>query len=60
MTATQQERKRHALSPRARARADGYLDGLYGVLPRREMQPPLERFAYDAGYADGEKARKES
>lgn len=55
----QTQRKAAARTPRAKARADGYLDGLYCIEGRREMHPPFERFAYDAGYLDGARAREE-
>ena len=57
MSATQQERARESRSQRGRARGDGYLDGLYGVMSRRLAQPPDYRFAYDAGHRDGTQAR---
>ncbi len=60
MSATQQERMRLAMSARARARADGYLDGLYGVESRRLAQHPDYCFAYDAGHRDGVRAREEA
>lgn len=40
-----------------RARADGYIDGLLARPCNRLIYPPLDRFAYLAGYADGEKCR---
>jgi hypothetical protein len=53
MPTTQQERMIAAMSPRAKARAEGYLDSLYGIGTRRVMQHPEVRFDYDAGYRDG-------
>jgi hypothetical protein len=58
MSATQLERKQHAGSMRAQARGRGYVDGLYGVENRREMQPHDYWFAYDAGYEDGTAAHE--
>ena len=40
-----------------RARADGYIDGLLDRPERALAYPPDDRFAYRAGYADGEKCR---
>ena len=60
MSATQQERMQAARTPRAQARAAGYLDGLYGIETRRLMQPPDHRFAYAAGHRDGTRAREEA
>ena len=60
VSATQQERMAEARMPRAKARGDGYLDGLYGVEPRPLMQHPDYRFAYDAGHRDGSDARARS
>lgn len=57
MSATQQERMQAARTWRARARADGYLDGLYGIAERRMTVSPGCNFAYDAGYRDGAAAR---
>lgn len=39
------------------ARADGYIDGLLARPSNRLFYPPFDRFAYLAGYADGEKCR---
>ena len=39
------------------ARADGYIDGLLARQCNRLFYPPFDRFAYLAGYADGEKCR---
>jgi hypothetical protein len=60
MSATQQERMQHARSGRGRARGSGYLDGLYGIESRRLAEHPDYRFAYKAGYSDGERARSDA
>jgi hypothetical protein len=60
MSATQQERMQHARSGRGRARGSGYLDGLYGIESRRLAEHPDYRFAYEAGYRDGERARADA
>jgi hypothetical protein len=60
MSATQQERMQSARSGRGRARGSGYLDGLYGIESRRLAEHPDYRFAYEAGYRDGEQARAEA
>ena len=60
MGATQKERMQAARGLRADCRGKGYLDGLYGVEPRAEMHPPMERFAYRAGHEDGVRARETS
>ena len=41
---------------RIEARAAGYKDALKSSKNLRLLHPPLERFAYDAGYKDGIKA----
>lgn len=60
MSATQQERMQSARSHRGQARGGGYLDGLYGIESRRLAEHPDHRFAYEAGYRDGERARAEA
>ena len=46
----------NALRLRIQARADGYRDALLQLATRRLAQHPNYRFAYDAGYLDGEQA----
>lgn len=41
-----------------RVRAEGYVDGLRGRPSRRLAQLPNDRFAYEAGFKDGEYARR--